>query len=346
MGSEQSCCGKYVCCGRELDSVGLEEFLEQADTGDIVLFNQTTLGSQWKCFSRSEWNHVAIVVNTPKKVKFLVEAVEPEVIAWRLDKAMESWTSPDSSCQRIAWRQISGVNRTKGLVRSFFKFTMAIKRRPFEQHWMELVSAIVRQDVQRCCRPSKRVGKKKHVEENTKPRPTGAQGEQMDESGLETEQNDINAEEEVDMMHDLEEGSERQQTTEALFCSELVAFYYQQAGWMSKDQLPCRFLPKDFADYRSANVPYYLEPQYSLGPMLLVEPSSISKLLPPAVPPTMGRVPYSSQAVQGSVDSSPVHRTFTVQNNEERQKVDQAPTSDLPHTTSPKLHSDDMVARF
>ena len=86
----------------------------------------------------------------------------------------------------------------------------------------ELLQAIVRQDVQRCCRPSKRVGKKKHVEENTKPRPTGAQGEQMDESGyaldlggglrlasgLETEQNDINAEEEVDMMQDLEEGSE------------------------------------------------------------------------------------------------------------------------------------------
>ena len=47
MGSEQSCCGKYVCCGRELDSVGLEEFLEQADTGDIVLFNQTTVRTLW-----------------------------------------------------------------------------------------------------------------------------------------------------------------------------------------------------------------------------------------------------------------------------------------------------------
>merc|ERR1712010_278359 len=110
---------------------------------------------------------------------------------------MESWTSPDSSCQRIAWRQISGVNRTKGLVRSFFKFTMAIKRRPFEEHWMELVSAIVRQDAQRCCRRP-RVAKKKHVDSETRARPTQDDVEMIHDSGKDGEAHDQS--DEIDMM--------------------------------------------------------------------------------------------------------------------------------------------------
>ena len=65
--------------------------------------------------------------------------------------------------------------------------------------------------------------------------------------------------------------------TESVFCSELVVFYYQQAGWMSKEQLPWKFLPKDFADYRSANVPYYLQPGISLGPMIVLDPHLASQ---------------------------------------------------------------------
>ena len=65
-------------------------------------------------------------------------------------------------------------------------------------------------------------------------------------------------------------------TTEALFCSELVTFYYQQAGWMSKEQLPCRFVPNDLTDSTSANVSRFLKPGISLGPMILVEEDMMS----------------------------------------------------------------------
>ena len=67
---------------------------------------------------------------------------------------------------------------------------------------------------------------------------------------------------------------QRLASTETVFCSELVALYYQQAGWMSKDVLPCRFLPKDFADYRSANVTRYLLKGISLGPMIEIVPNA------------------------------------------------------------------------
>lgn len=46
---------------------------------------------------------------------------------------------------------------------------------------------------------------------------------------------------------------------------------------MSKEQAPWKFLPKDFADYRSANVPYYLQPGISLGPMIVLDPHLASQ---------------------------------------------------------------------
>eukprot|EP00656_Telonema_subtile_P054101 TRINITY_DN7989_c0_g1_i1.p1 TRINITY_DN7989_c0_g1~~TRINITY_DN7989_c0_g1_i1.p1 ORF type:complete len:349 (-),score=75.72 TRINITY_DN7989_c0_g1_i1:285-1331(-) len=301
MGSSQSCCGKYVCCGRDLESTSFQEFLDQADTGDIVLFNQNSMASQWKCFSRSEWNHVAIVINTPRRIKFLVEAVEPRVLAWKLEKAMESWLSP-GECDRVVWRRLSGIERSKSLTRACFKFTMALQNRPFENNWMELVSAIMAQDAQRCCR--KKTAKPKHVvgnphvhqqadRETVQTANLNASNHQTEEAQAEHDK------EELDMMKGIEPGSKLDNTTQALFCSELTAFYYQQAGWMSKEQLPCRFLPKDFADYRSANVPFYLNEGISLGPMIEIRPPEIV-VLPPTLP-TMGTAPSLDVSEQNPV---------------------------------------------
>ena len=73
---------------------------------------------------------------------------------------------------------------------------------------------------------------------------------------------------------------------------------------MSKEQLPWKFLPKDFADYRSANVPYYLQPGVSLGPMVLISPDGTTsgdavqtaqRRDAPAAPPEMGTSPVPQQ---------------------------------------------------
>jgi len=74
----------------------------------------------------------------------------------------------------------------------------------------------------------------------------------------------------ADMMADLE--GERKQSTKALFCSEMVMLYLQQAGWMSKEEMPHHFLPKDFSDDDNANAEYYLQNGAKLGPMTLINP--------------------------------------------------------------------------
>lgn len=310
MGTEQSCCRKYVCCGRDLESTSFREFLAEADTGDVVLFNQNSMASQWKCFSRSEWNHVAIVVNTPRRIKFLVEAVEPRVLAWKLEKAMESWLAP-GECERVVWRRLSGIQRTKALTRACFKFTMSLQNRPFENNWMELVSAIMAQDAQRCCRKKKKA-KAKHVVgnphvHNQADRPS-VQSENLKASNQEASSAEAAAESEqsgeLDMFDGIVPGSELDTTTQALFCSELAAFYYQQAGWMSKEQLPCRFLPKDFADYRNANVPFYLNEGIALGPMVEIKPPEITVLPPPELP-TMGNRPEMNPVYPGPTSPPP-----------------------------------------
>eukprot|EP00656_Telonema_subtile_P012994 TRINITY_DN16583_c0_g1_i2.p1 TRINITY_DN16583_c0_g1~~TRINITY_DN16583_c0_g1_i2.p1 ORF type:complete len:215 (-),score=46.89 TRINITY_DN16583_c0_g1_i2:42-686(-) len=143
--------GKYLCCGRKLNTASKAQVLAEAQSGDVLLFDQNTIGSSWKCLSRSEWNHVAIVIDTPKGIKFLVEAVAPQVIAWRLDHALDFWLSKESKATNIAWRQLSGIQRGSELTRSVFKFTLEMQGRPYENCFTEMVSAIFNQDRERCC---------------------------------------------------------------------------------------------------------------------------------------------------------------------------------------------------
>ena len=43
-------------------------------------------------------------------------------------------------------------------------------------------------------------------------------------------------------------------------------------GWMSKEEMPHHFLPKDFSDDDNANAEYYLQNGAKLGPMTLINP--------------------------------------------------------------------------
>ncbi len=38
-----ACCRNKICCGRSLKKTTLSEFLEDAQTGDVVLFDQNTV---------------------------------------------------------------------------------------------------------------------------------------------------------------------------------------------------------------------------------------------------------------------------------------------------------------
>jgi len=164
------------------------------------------------------------------------------------------------------------------------------------------MQAIVRQDAQRCCRTNK----PKHIlndKASGMVHQDAAEAADLNSTNISSPSSYQDVGDEFDMMANVT--GELKATTEALFCSELVVFYYQQAGWMSKEQLPWKFLPKDFADYRSANVPYYLQPGISLGPMIIISPDGTTssgdtvqtaqRRDEPAAPPAMGTSPVPQQ---------------------------------------------------
>jgi len=56
---------------------------------------------------------------------------------------------------------------------------------------------------------------------------------------------------------------------QSLFCSEVVAAVFQGAGWLKKDRLACRYLPKDFGDGRNANLQRHIT-DCTIGPPIQI----------------------------------------------------------------------------
>lgn len=299
-----------MCCSPSFDSCPLDHVLQEALSGDVILFSQSNLASSWKCLTRSEWNHVAIVVETPSGIKYLVEAVAPSVIAWRLTEAIDYWMSSVASTERVVWRRLEGVHRNNQLTQAMFDFSMKMQGRSYENNLMEMVRAVLKQDREFCCgskenKQQPKTGASPHPALRVKPSSglCSCSGEKAKDDEIDIDDvpndprmSDKHREQSVKAMlhgtspsgqvspqspagpvvHDMSADltDERLASTETVFCSELVALYYQQAGWMTKDVLPCRFLPKDFADYRSANVQRYLQKGISLGPMIEIVPNA------------------------------------------------------------------------
>ena len=65
------------------------------------------IAASWKCLTRSDFNHVAVVIETPRGLKFLLEAVSPKVMAWRLETALNYWMSPEAKTPYIMYRKLS-----------------------------------------------------------------------------------------------------------------------------------------------------------------------------------------------------------------------------------------------
>eukprot|EP00658_Telonema_sp_P-2_P072769 TRINITY_DN6185_c0_g1_i2.p1 TRINITY_DN6185_c0_g1~~TRINITY_DN6185_c0_g1_i2.p1 ORF type:complete len:310 (+),score=66.23 TRINITY_DN6185_c0_g1_i2:226-1155(+) len=278
---------KYLCCGRQLETISKPDFLEQADSGDVILIDQLTISSSWKCLTRSEFNHVGIIINTPRGIKFLVEAIAPEVIAWKLDSALSFWLSEPSKAKHVVWRQLSGVERTKALNKALFEFSLQMQGRPYENRWHELAVSVFLQDRScYCCRsrPEQDEYKDVHLgdcpdlvssERSTQRRVRSIVSPDV---RLSSEDPDLKSSSTVveDMMADMDH--EVRESTQALFCSELVALFYQQAGWMDRANKPHHYLPKDFADYDSANATQHLVPGIGLGPMVLIQQDPVPVL--------------------------------------------------------------------
>ena len=45
---------QYSCC-QKFDQVELDDFIAEAKTGDVLIFDQEGIEYCWKCFLRSSW---------------------------------------------------------------------------------------------------------------------------------------------------------------------------------------------------------------------------------------------------------------------------------------------------
>jgi hypothetical protein len=128
------------------------------------------LAASWKCLTRSEFNHVAVVVETPRGIKFLLEAVAPKSLAWKLTDAMTFWHSDKANASSIVYRPLlvlarslscccnlwcQGVRRGVPLTRAVFNFAVQmqvlllccadamltavlVQGRPYEDCWVRV----------------------------------------------------------------------------------------------------------------------------------------------------------------------------------------------------------------
>ena len=200
------CCHQYgcACCKRVpgTHSLDLEELYDVAQTGDIILYNKKGIACFQKCFARSPWVHIGVVVElgvlAAVKGKYLLDTTTPFGVSLTpLRRSLRYWLQHPEKLGQMVYRPMI-ADRTAEKMLLVETVALGMQGKPYESNYGEIVSAIISQDnLCLCCSA------------------------------------DQQSEEEA-----------REEHLHALFCSELVACVFQQAGWMSEEYEANRFLPK------------------------------------------------------------------------------------------------------
>jgi len=257
----QDCCIKYFpkclhrwgCfCFKRVPgstSIDLEELEQVAQTGDIILYNEHGAACFQKCFSRSPWVHIGIVIEMGRASgtygKYLLETTMPSgVTISPLKRSLRFWLH-DKDLAQLAYRRLE-VKRSEKLLEDIERRAIRLQGRPYEEHYGQIVRAIVSQDD--CCRCG---GGKDEADEQLQQMNTDntRQSANICASLHEEEQNSAEAE------YTMEHTESEARRLDSLFCSELVALLYQEAGWMDDQFEAMHYLPKDFGTAPNARFP-------------------------------------------------------------------------------------------
>jgi len=242
------CCALSNCC-RLFPEAGFMQVMKYAQSGDLVLFdNKCNLGTCIiSCFTRSDWDHVAMVFRKPggkPHEVYLVEALNPKVEIAYLKDIMECVTNYDGEGV-MYWRPLKHPGPVSPeypngkidpeLEAALFNAAVSFKDRHYQSVFEDMVNATVAQDevfwtsiFGDCCCES--FGLKKYDEE------------------------------------------EDAKNSEELFCSELVARCYTMTGLLDDTlRKPSQnYLPKDFSSDPHATIvdalksPYELKPEFRI----------------------------------------------------------------------------------
>lgn len=200
-------------------TVTIDEVVQQAETGDVFLFNRNGSNCWQQCVTGSVWVHVGIVIELPGSgKKYLCEAMKPKVLLTPLRRAVETWID-DESLLSMAYRKLQNVDRSREAQTRIAKVaTTKYQNRPYETDSGSIAGAVLHQGTCSCCA-------KKLTDD------------------------------------------EKEDELQALFCSELVAALYIDAGWLNDSLEASRYLPKDFGIGGNELVTERLTNGATLGPL-------------------------------------------------------------------------------
>lgn len=205
-------------------SITIDQVVQQAETGDLFLFDRNGANCFQQCVTGSVWVHVGIVIELPGRrstTKYLCEAMMPKVVLTPLVKAVETWMD-DESLLHMAFRKLQNVDRSKdALIRVAKLATTKYQNKPYETNMASSFSGAILHQSRRCSYCCHK--------------------ELTDE--------------------------DKEDELQALFCSELVAAIYIDAGWLNDTLAASRYLPKDFGIGGNENLTERLTNGATLGPL-------------------------------------------------------------------------------
>jgi len=229
--------GDMGCCQSTLvGSITLQSFLEECDTGDVILFNNpNAITCVTKCFTRSKWDHVGMVLKYTEKASdvILVESAGGGVfLCYAQQRLMEimGGNSPTVSPAIIGYRKLMCGAGPMNEARKKRIHEEAQKQvdKPYEECFGEILKAVLGQDG--FLAPNK-IAEALGFE-------WAGKGEDID----------------------------------SLFCSELVAHLLKKEGILPEGRDSNTYLPKDFSHASNARLDichpfeFKIERQVTLSP--------------------------------------------------------------------------------
>jgi len=242
------CCTCCTCCNKDYGKITLKEVLERAKSGDLILIDQNRCLDTWKFCTRSNFNHVGMVLVEPGSKwgrsyrKCIVEALSPFVRSFPLREALTMMLDSNTT-NRVFYRPLLGPKDSIDPGRrKLERLLQELPGRQFNSNICGVITSCCLQD-SHWCMP-------------TEPLATSTVTPLKD-SGAKYGSSSDSKDEFADL-------------PERLFCSELVAMAWQQAGWLSNVKPSYRYLPKDFSDSSNACARHFLSSECTMGQMLQI----------------------------------------------------------------------------
>lgn len=144
MGAGRSCTS---CSGHTVEgSVSLNTVLNDADTGDIILFNNPFLATDIiKVATDSEWDHVGMVLkysDNPLET-IIIESVGCGVSMYYLEQRLKQCLKPNDGSEPsyMGWRRLQGKSDRSTWKREVHKYAESLIDTPYEQNFSDFVKA-------------------------------------------------------------------------------------------------------------------------------------------------------------------------------------------------------------